>query len=163
MKVLIVYDSVSPARLTEKVAKTIEEILKEKGIKTENFFVANVDLADVQDSDCLLVGSPVMKFRATGRIRKFLERLSDSTLNVKLVAAFDTRLQTKFSGSAVKGIESKLNDFGFKLIVAPLIAYVEGSLLKNDWTLKAGEIEKTKRWAEELTKALSKQSVQVEE
>jgi len=163
MKVLIVYDSVSPARLTEKVAKTIEEILKEKGIKTENFFVANVDLADVQDYDCLLVGSPVMKFRATGRIRKFLERLPDSRLSVKLAAAFDTRLQTKVSGSAVKGIESKLKGLGFKLIVAPLMAYVEGSLLKNKWTLKAGEIEKTKRWAEELTKALAKQSAQVEE
>ena len=163
MKVLIVYDSVSPARLTEKVAKTIEEILKEKGIKTDNFFVANVDMADVQDSDCLLVGSPVMKFRATGRIRKFLKNLPDSRLNIKLAAAFDTRLQTKVSGSAVKGIESKLKGLGFKLIVAPLMAYVEGSLLKNKWTLKAGEIEKTKRWTEELTKALPKQSAQVEE
>ena len=162
MKVLIVYDSVSPARLTEKVAKTIEEILKEKGIKTDNFFVADVDMADVPDSDCLLVGAPTMKFRASGRIRRFLESLTDSRLNVGLAAAFDTQVQSRVSGSAVKGIESKLKGFGFKLIVDPLIAYVEGSLLKNDWTLKVGELEKVKRWAEELTKALSKQNAQVE-
>ena len=163
MKVLIVYDSVSPARLTEKVAKTIEEILKEKGIETENLFVANVDLADALDSDCLLVGSPVMKFRATGRIRKFLERLSDSRFNMKLAAAFDTRLQTKLSGSAVKGIEIKLKELGLELVVSPLITYVEGSLRKNAWTLKGGELEKAKRWTEELTKALSKQSAQMEQ
>ena len=163
MKVLIVYDSVSPARLTEKVAKTIEETLKEKRIETENLFVANIDLANVQNADCLLIGSPVMKFRATGRIRKFLERLSNSRLNMKLAAAFDTRLQTKVSGSAVKGIEIKLKELGLKLAVSPLITYVEGSLRKNDWTLKGGELEKAKRWTEELTKALSKQSAQMEQ
>lgn len=161
MKVLIVYDSVSPSRLTEKVAKTIEEILKEKGIKTDNSSVANVNMVDVQDYDCLLVGSPVMKFRATGRIRKFLERLADSRLNAKLAAAFDTRFQTKISGSAVKGIESELKEHGFELIVAPLIAYVEGSFRKNEWALLVGELEKVKKWAEELTKALAKQSPQV--
>ena len=158
MKVLIVYDSVSPARLTEKVAQTIEEILKENGIQIDNYAVANVDRADVQDYDCLIVGSPVMKFRATGRIRKYLERLADSKLNVKFTAAFDTRLQTKLSGSAVKGIESKLKEHGLELIVAPLIVYVEGSLRKNEWALKVGELEKVKRWTEELTKALAKQS-----
>ena len=72
MKVSIVYDTVSPSRLTEKVAKTIAEILKDKGSKTQNFFVADVDMAVVEDSDCLLVGAPTMRFRASGRIRKFL-------------------------------------------------------------------------------------------
>jgi len=158
MKILIVYDSVSPARLTEKVAKTIEEILNEKGIETEKLFVANVNPADFSDSDCLIVGSPVMKFRATGRIRKFLESLSDSRLNTKLAAAFDTRLQTRMSGSAVKGIEIKLKELGLELVVSPLITYVEGSLRKNDWRFKGGELEKGKRWTEELIKALSKQS-----
>jgi flavodoxin len=162
MKILIIYDSVSPAKLTEKIAKTIEEIFNEKGIGTKKLFVSNVNLADVLDSDCLIVGSPVMKFRATGRIRKFLETLPDSRLNMKLAAAFDTRLQTRMSGSATKGIENKLKELGLELVVSPLITFVEGSLRKNEWRLKDGELEKAKIWAAELIKTLSKQSVKME-
>ena len=158
MKILIVYDSVSSAKITEKVAITIEEILKEKRIETKKIFVTNVELADVQYSDCILVGSPVMKFSATGRIKKFLEGLSDAKLNGKLAAAFDTRIQSKLSGSAVKGIESKLKKNGLKMVVSPLITYVKGSLRKNDWALEDGELEKAKRWTEELTKTFSKQN-----
>lgn len=158
MKVSIVYDSVSPAKLTEKVAKKIEDTLNENGIETDNFFVAKAEISNVQNSNCLLVGSPVMKFRATGRIRKFLELLADSRLNTKLAAAFDTRLQTKISGTAVKGIENKLRENGLELIVHSLITFVEGSLRKNEWTLKTGELDKAKRWAEELTKVLAKRS-----
>jgi hypothetical protein len=36
MKVLIVYDSVSPAKLTAIIAKTIGGVLKEKGIEVLN-------------------------------------------------------------------------------------------------------------------------------
>ena len=58
----------------------------------------------------------------------------------------------------MKDIESKLKEHDFKLIAAPLIVYVEGSFRKNEWALKIGELEKVKRWAEELTKAFTKQN-----
>jgi flavodoxin len=157
MKVLIVYDTVSPAKVTGFVAETIGGVLKEKGIEVDSFFVNDVDKAVVQNYDCLLAGAPTMKFRATSGIMQFLDSLPSNEFSGKLAAAFDTQLQLWISGSAVKGIEGRLKSLGFRLITAPLIAYVEGNSRQNEWYLKEGELEKAKKWAQELAKALSKQ------
>jgi flavodoxin len=156
MKVLIVYDTVSPMKLTAKVAETIGEVLKEKGIEVDSFFVVDVDKAVVKNYDCLLAGAPTMRFRVSTRMRQFLDDLPSKDFSGKLAAAFDTQVQSRFSASAAKGIEGKLKGLGFKLITAPLIAYVEGKLRQNEWRLKEGELEKAKKWAQEVAEAISK-------
>jgi hypothetical protein len=88
---------------------------------------------------------------------QFLDILPSNEFSGKLAAAFDTQLQLRLSGSAVKGIEGRLKGLGFRLITAPLIAYVEGKAKQNEWHLKEGELEKAKNWAQEVAKALSKQ------
>jgi flavodoxin len=156
MKVLIVYDSVSPAKLTAMVAENIGGVLKEKGIQVDSVFVADVDKSVIKNYDCLLVGAPTMKFRATSGIMQFLNSLSSTESSGRLAAAFDTQIKSRFSASAAKGIEGKLKGLGFKLVTAPLIAYVEGKLRQNEWHLKEGELEKAKKWAQEVAEALSK-------
>jgi flavodoxin len=154
MKVLIVYDTVSPMKLTAKVAETIVGVLKEKGIEVDSFFVKDVDKAIVKNYDCLIVGAPTMYFRTSSGMMQFLNGLPNKEFYGKLAAAFDTQQQTRMSGSAVKGIEGKLKGLGFKLITAPLVTYVEGKI--NEQHLKEGELEKTKNWAQEVAKAPSK-------
>jgi flavodoxin len=156
MKVLVVYDTVSPMKLTAKVAETISGVLKEKGIDVDSFFVVDVDKAVVKNYDCLLAGAPTMRFRVSERMRQFLDDLPSKDFSGKLAAAFDTQVQSRFSASAAKGIEGKLKGLGFKLITAPLIAYVEGKLRQNEWRLKEGELEKAKKWAQEVAEAISK-------
>lgn len=156
MKVLIVYDTVSPMKLTAKVAETIGGVLKEKGIEVDSFFVVDVDKAVVKNYDCLLAGAPTMRFRVSTRMRQFLDDLSGKDFSGKLAAAFDTQVQSRFSASAAKGIEGKLKGLGFKLITAPLIAYVEGKLRQNEWRLKEGELEKAENWAQTVAEVLSK-------
>jgi flavodoxin len=156
MKVLIVYDSVSPMKLTAKVAETIGGVLKEKGIEVDSFFVADMDKAVVKNYDCLLAGAPTMRFRVSDRMRQSLDDLSSEDFSGKLAAAFDTQVQSRFSASAAKGIEGKLKSMGFKLITAPLIAYVEGKLRQNEWRLKEGELEKAKKWAQDVAEVISK-------
>jgi len=156
MKVLIIYDTVSPMKLTAKVAETIDGVLKEKGIEVDSFFVADVDKAVVKNYDCLLAGAPTMRFRVSRGMTQFLDDLPSKDFSGKLAAAFDTQVQSSFSGNAAKGIEGKLKGLSFKLITAPLIAYVEGSLRKNEWRLKEGELEKAKKWAQEVAEAISK-------
>jgi len=156
MKVLIIYDTVSPMKLTAKVAETIDGVLKEKGIEVDSFFVADVDKAVVKNYDCLLAGAPTMRFRVSRGMTQFLDDLPSKDFSGKLAAAFDTQVQSGFSGNAAKGIEGKLKGLSFKLITAPLIAYVEGSLRKNEWRLKEGELEKAKKWAQEVAEAISK-------
>jgi len=154
MKVLVVYDTVSPLKVTAKVAETIGEALKEKGIEVETFFVNDVDRATVKNFDCLIFGSPTMYFRASDAIMKFLNSFSDKEFSGKRGAAFDTQMQSRMSGNGAEGIQKKIKKLGFDIITPPLVAYVEGKI--NAMQLKAGELEKTKSWAQEVANALSK-------
>jgi len=154
-RVLIVYDSVSPSKVTASVAETLCEVLKGKGLEVDSLFVADADKEIVRDCDCLLAGAPTMAFRASKGIMQFLNSLPSEGFSGKLAAAFDTQVRSRLSGSATKGIEGKLKRLGFKLVAAPLIAYVE-SKGKNKWQLKEGELEKAKKWAQDLSEALLK-------
>lgn len=154
MKVLVVYDTVSPMKLTAKVAETIGGVLKDNGIQVDSFYVKDVDKTTVKNYDCLIAGAPTMYFRASSGIIKFLKSLPSKEVSGKLAAAFDTQMQVWFSGSAVKGIEGKLKGLGFRLITAPLITYVEGKT--NEMYLKEGELEKTKDWAQTIAEMISK-------
>ncbi|MGD0978288.1 MAG: flavodoxin domain-containing protein [Candidatus Bathyarchaeia archaeon] len=154
MKALIVYDTASPLKMTAKVAETIGGVLKEKGIEVDSFFVKDVDRATVKSFDCLIAGSPTMYFRASREMRRFLNSFSDKEFSGKRGAAFDTQLQSRMSGNGAKGIEKKLKKLGFEVIAPPLLAYVEGKM--NAIQLKEGELEKTKNWAQEVAKALSR-------
>ncbi len=153
MKVLVAYDSVSPMKLTRKVAEAISEVLKEKGIGVDCVFVNDANVAVVKDYDCLIAGAPTMAFRASVDMRKFLEGLSNEDFSGKLAAAFDTRVKSRISGSAVKGIEGKLKKLGFKIISASLVVYVEGKM--NKYHLKDGELDKAKKWAQTIAENTS--------
>lgn len=152
MKVLIVYDTQSVNRNTEKVANALSEVLKEKGFDVDCLYVKDVDQASVKNYDCVLVGSPTHAFRATPPIMQFLDKFTKDEFSGKLAAAFDTQIQSRLSGNAAKGIEKKLEKLGFKIVTPPLVTYVEGKI--NEIHLKEGELEKTKKYAEDLAKAL---------
>ena len=155
LKVLIVYESVSLSQVTASVAETICGVLKEKGFKVDSLSVADADKADVKEYDCLLAGAPTMAFRASRGIIQFLDSLPHEGFSGKLAAAFDTQSKFRFSGSAVKGIEGRLKNLGFKLFAAPLIAYVKGAG-KGKWRLKEGERAKAEKWAQEIAESLLK-------
>ena len=152
LKVLVVYDTASVNRYTEKVAKTMGEVLKEKGFDVDCLYVKDLAAATMKDYDCVLAGSPTHAFRATGPIMKFLGGYSQDEFSGKLGAAFDTQYQGRLTGNATKGIEKGLEKLGFKLVMPPLVTYVEGKI--ENVQLKTGELEKTRKYAEDLAKAL---------
>jgi flavodoxin len=152
LKVLIVYDTTSVNRNTDKVAKAISEVLKERGFEVDCLYVNDVDQASVKNYDCVLAGSPTQAFRATRPIMNFLDGFSRNEFSGKLGAAFDTQVQWRISGSAAKGIEKRLKKLGFRIIMAPLVAYVEGKI--EVVQLKTGELAKTRKYAEDLAKSL---------
>ena len=156
MKVLIVYDTVSPLKVTAKVAETIGEVLKEKGIEVDSFYIKDVDRETVKNYDCLIAGSPTMVLRASSGIMQFLSGFSDMEFSGKLAAAFDTQMQRRFSGNAAEGIQKKLKKLGYRMIAPPLMAYVAGKM--NSMQLKEGELEKAKNWAQEVANAFSKRA-----
>ena len=152
MRALIVYDSVSPKKLTAKVAETIRQVMQNKGINVASSNILDTDPASVRQYDCLLAGSPTMYFRATSEIRGFLDSFHEKEFLGKKAAAFDTQLEGRFYGNAAKGIEKRLKKLGFTIVSSPLVTYVEGR--QNQMRLPAGEIAKVKKWGEELADQL---------
>jgi flavodoxin len=152
LKILIVYDTTSAIRNTEKVAKALSEVLKEKGLDNDCVYVKDVDPAIVKNYDFVLAGSPTQMFRATEPIVQFLDRFAKDEFSGKTAAAFDTQLQSRMSGNAAEGIEKKLKKLGFKIAMQPLVTYVEGKM--PEMNLKQGELEKAKKYAEDLAKIL---------
>jgi flavorubredoxin len=147
-----VYDTVSAKRNTEMVAKAIGEVLKEKGFDVDCLYVKDVDVAGVKNYDCVVAGGPTQWLKATGLIMQFLEGFAKNEFSGKFAAAFDTQLQVPLSGNAAKGIEKKLRKLGFRMVMPPLVTYVEGKM--NEIQLKEGELDKTRKYAEDLAKAL---------
>jgi len=152
LKVLIVYDSVSVNKNTEKVAETIRDTLMAKGIEVQSSYVEDVDASTVKGYDCLVVGSPTHGWMETPLIKKFLDSLRTESFAGKKAAAFDTRIKSRLSGSALDGIEKRLKQLGFKIAVQGLATYVEGK--EPNPVLVDGELDKAKKFAEDLAKAL---------
>ncbi|MGD0818555.1 MAG: flavodoxin domain-containing protein [Methanomassiliicoccales archaeon] len=154
MKFVIVYDSVSKTRMTEKVAVIIQDGLKEKGIEAEALHVNHADGIKIEDYDCLIIGSPTMGWRPTKDTVKFLDGLKGKNISGKFAASFDTQMKSFMSGNANKAMEDKLKELGFKIVKPPLLAYVHGG--KDKYQLRDGESEKAKEWAIGLIDTIGK-------
>ncbi|HUT27799.1 MAG TPA: hypothetical protein VMW85_07130 [Methanomassiliicoccales archaeon] len=153
MKILVVYDSVSPAKLTARVADTIAGAMKEKGMEIISVPIEDVKHINVEEYDCLVIGSPTMAWKPTKATLSFLNGLAGKTYSGKYAAAFDTQVQLIISGNATKTMEAKLKKLGFGLASPPLMAYVVDK--KDGYQMKEGELERAQRWAQELTLSLS--------
>jgi flavodoxin len=153
VRVLVVYDSVSPMRLTEKVAEAVASVLREAGLEVDSRFVRDFDSTSLKEYDCVVVGAPTMAFRASAGIMRFLNGLSGD-FSGKCAAAFDTQVRFMLSGNAAKGIEGRLKRLGFRLVAPPLVTYVEGK--QNEMRLKEGELEAARNWAKTVVEALAK-------
>jgi len=153
MKVLMVYDSVSAQRLTEKVAEAIREELSTAGLQVDSDLAKDADPAKVKEYDCLVVGTPTMGWSATPPVKKFLEGIAGGEVAGKATTTFDTQIKSIMSGSANKKMVKRLNEIGLKVVSPSLIAYVEGR--GQNMNLKAGELEKAKSWARDLAKMLA--------
>lgn len=116
MKILVVFDSVSATKMTEKVAKAIAEAMRANGADADCLFCKDVNPISVKGYDCLVVGSPTMAWKPTKEIMQFLGNLPSASVKGKSAAAFDTQIQMRISGNATKAIEAKLTELGLKLV-----------------------------------------------
>ena len=148
MKVLVVYDTVSEAKVTSKVAEAVVEGLKIKGLTVDSFFVEEAGKVKAQDYDCLIVGAPTMAWRPSKRMKAYLAGLKGGSFSGKKAASFDTQMKSSFSGDATKHIDKTLQSLGFAVQSPSLLAYVVSE--EKKYKLKEGELEKAKAWAGDL-------------
>jgi len=127
---------------TEKVARSFETGLKEAGIQTVCVNAKDVAVDSLKQYDLICVGAPTEAFTASKPMKEFLGKLKSTDLSGKYGFAFDTKLDSRFSGSAAKFIEKELSNKGLQ-IIAPRESALVFSLKERGATtgarLKEGE------------------------
>jgi flavorubredoxin len=134
---------------TERIAKSLEMGLKEaSGIEdvvctnVRDIVVSVVDDDSLKEYDIICIGAPTEGFSAPKPIKEFLGKLKRVNLAGKFGFAFDTKVDSKLSGSAAKFIEKELKSQGLQ-IVAPRESAIVFALKEmgtiTDARLKEGE------------------------
>lgn len=103
---------------TEKIARSVKSGIEESGVQAECLGVKETDADSLTDYDLICVGGPTEAFSASKEMKDFLDKLDGSGLSGKYFFAFDTKLDSRLSGSAGAFIEKKLRKEGLR-IVAP--------------------------------------------
>ena len=141
MKALIVYDSVYGN--TERIARAMAEAIAPSG-EGKALRAGEANLSELESLDLLIVGSPTHGGRPTAAVQDFLNKVPK--LQDINVAAFDTRITTKFVkvfGYAAGRIANNLKKKGGILIASPEGFFVTG----GQGPLKEGELERAAAWA----------------
>ncbi|OPY34255.1 MAG: flavodoxin [Methanomassiliicoccales archaeon PtaU1.Bin124] len=153
MKALVIYDSVSDAKVTKKVAETVQATLNENGVQTSLMFVDDAAKANLKDYDAVVFGAPTMAWRPSKKMKDYLAGLKNEYAGKK-AATFDTQMDSAISGNANKHMEKDLKAAGFTIVGTPLLAYVTS--VKKVYTLNDGQLDKIKNWSKDLADILKK-------
>jgi flavorubredoxin len=124
-----------------KVAQTIAETFKEKGLDLDIAFVKNVDKSSIKNYDCLIVGGPHHSFQRLEGDEPVSRRFARQRVRRQEGSAFETQIQFAMSGNAAKNLAKKLEEFGFSIFKPPLVVYVRGKGY-NVYEFKPSELDK---------------------
>jgi len=131
-KAVVIYDT--KFGNTEKIARALSEGMKNEGLLVDCLKTDAVDPSKLSEYDVLAVGAPTQAFRISAPMKEFLRKLENVDLRGKKGFAFDTRLKSRFAGSAANGIEKKLKELGLTIIrdyASAIVAGTEGPLEEN--------------------------------
>ncbi len=142
-KVLIVYESkYGNTRLAaEEIVAGIKEACKKAEVILRQ--VKEVNFDDVISADGMLIGSPNHWGKATGDIRKFIDKLGEINLNRMPVAVFDTYISRDFE-KATRNMEKQISEKVLSLDIALPDLSIKVKNYKGP--LEDGELEKCKQF-----------------
>jgi flavodoxin len=146
MKALVVYDSLYGN--TAQVAKAIGGAISDE---TKVLPVGEVNPSDLKSLDLLIAGGPTQGGRPSKPMQAFLKELPNTAIEGVNVAAFDTRMTTKWVklfGYAAGKIGKALKKKGGNLLLKAEPFWVTG----GKGPLKEGELERAAQWTKELVK-----------
>jgi len=124
-KAIVIYDS--KFGNTEKIAKALSEGMKKEGLDVDCVKIDNVDLDKLAEYETLVIGAPTHALGISKPMKEFLKKLESVNLQGKKAFAFDTRLKSRFAGSAAKGIEKQLKKLQMTIIKPYASAIVKGA------------------------------------
>lgn len=127
MKVCVIFDT--RYGNTEKIAKSLDAGLRKAGIETACLHAKDVAVDSLKQYDLICIGAPTEAFSVYKPMKEFLGKLEGTDLSGRYGFAFDTKLDSRFSGSAAGFIERKLGGLGLQVIAPRESATV--STVKN--------------------------------
>ncbi|MHB1419657.1 MAG: flavodoxin family protein [Bacillota bacterium] len=139
MKTLVVYDSTFGN--TKIIAETIAKELNARILP-----VSSITDEDLKNIDLIIVGSPIIGWKPSEKMGRFLTTLKNDQLKGMQTAAFDTRVKLFIHGDAATIISEELKRAGAKVIVKPNAFYVKG----KEGPLYEGEVIKAMTWAKQI-------------
>ena len=140
---------------TERIGKCISTGLRRAGVAVECFNTRETRPEALKAYDLIVMGAPTQKFTASKPMKEFIDQLDVKTgLTGKAFFAFDTKLPSRFSGSAAKYIESRLEQIGLQELAQRSSAIGRGSTFKLD----EGEEKRFEEIGMELGRSLSRQN-----
>jgi flavorubredoxin len=135
-KVIVLYDTLFGN--TERVAKALAKGIQ-RHCEVDCLNIKNADTDNIAQCNLVAVGAPTQAFSASKPMKEFLAKLEKMNLAGRYGFAFDTNLDSRFSGSAAKYIEKRLQDIGIEIMWPRASAIVNGGT--KDAVLRDGEIE----------------------
>ena len=150
-RTIVLYDTLFGN--TERIAKAIARGVQRHG-EVDCLNIKNADPDRLSHYSLVAVGAPTQAFSASKPMKEFLARLEEKNLAGRYGFAFDTKLDSRFSGSAAKYIESRLQDIGLEMIRPRASAIVKGGT--KDAVLRSGEEEVFESLGDEIGAALEK-------
>jgi len=123
-KAIVIFDS--KFGNTEKIAKALSEGMKKEDLEVDCVKVDNVNLNKLGEYEILTIGAPTQMFSISKPMKEFLKKLENLNLQGKRAFAFDTKLRSRFAGSAAKGIEKQLKKLQMTIIRPYASAIVKG-------------------------------------
>ena len=151
VKAIVIFDTRFGS--TEKIAKSIESGLKQTGFQTTCINAKDVNPESLKEHDIICVGAPTEVFSASKPIKEFLRKLKNLDLSGKYSLVFDTKVQSRLSGSGSKYIEKELKKLGLAPIMpreSAIVSPVRESGQFTGSTLAEGEEQRFEKIGIEL-------------
>ena len=147
MNTLIIY--FSKFGHTQRITETMAQALGSNNDPARLISADQLNAADLQDADLVVIGSPTHNMNLPETVRPVLESLPRRCMKGKQFAAFDTSYKMNWllaRFTAASRLSRKLRKLGGKQTVRPETFFVEA----REGPLFEGELERAGAWAASL-------------
>ncbi len=108
--------------------------MNKQGIEVNSIRANEVDIGALAAYDVIVIGGPTHGLGLSKTMKAFMKQFEKANVKNKRGFAFDTKLKSRFAGSAGKKIEQQMKQNGVKIVMphaSEVVAGTEGPLKKG--------------------------------
>ncbi len=101
--------------------------MNKQGIEVNSIRANEVDVGTLTAYDVIVIGGPTHGLGLSKTMKAFMKQFGKANVKNKRGFAFDTKLRSRFAGSAGKKIEQQMKQDGIEVIMPHASAVVTGT------------------------------------